>query len=246
MVDPSSIGIRSYNNPHYGDRDNDEVSQVQENPNDDYLSDGTSSPRSTRKNFVESRSSRNRDNMVLDTDDDYCKEVQCIEMEESSRHDDSDNVVLSSVVSEGLALSQSTDITTGQANSTNRDRTGNETPNGFAYNVLAQRLDCLASPYPDGSKSSSLARSWSCRANLMSGLSSPDNRAERTPSSGFEKGFPGRPEGFGRKFPPLNLDSTQLSRNDSESSFGSASKTGEEDVTSLHTFVAGLKEMAKV
>lgn len=80
---------------------------------------------------------------------------------------------------------------------------------------------------------------------------------ERTPFNGVEKGFPGRPDGLWRKFNPLNLDgSTRFSRNDSQSSIGSPSvddlrgnslrSSGDEDITSIHTFVAGMKEMVKL
>ncbi|CAB4290038.1 unnamed protein product [Prunus armeniaca] len=56
----------------------------------------------------------------------------------------------------------------------------------------------------------------------MTGSSSPD-KSERTPPNGFEKSFLGRPEGFGRKVPLLHYDSNRmLSRNDSQSSLGSA------------------------
>ena len=244
VVDPSSVDIRRYHNPHYDGRDNEsspEASQLHDNSNNDYLSDGTSSPLSTRKKFVQSNASKNQNVLAEDTDD-YCKEVQCIEMDE-----DSETLALTSSGNDGalaLTVSGNTDVA-GQVNSVDRDADLGRTQNGFAHDVLNQRINPLASPYPS-SRSLSLTRSWSCRADLMTSPSSPD-KAERTPSNGFEKGFPGRPEGLGRKF-PLNFDSKsiRLSRNDSQSSFGSVSRVGDEDVTSLQTFMAGMKEMAKL
>ncbi|EXB43288.1 Kinesin-related protein 11 [Morus notabilis] len=261
VVDRSSIGIRRYSNPHYDDRDSEnspDEHQLQDNDNDNdhYLSDGTSSPLTAGKKFVQSNSRHSQDE-TAEGPDDYCKEVQCIEMEDLSRPKDSDGG------NEGaLALSGNTD-TVGQENSVNRGRELGQMQNGFAYDVLEQRLNdvqmtidslATASDMPS-SRSFSLTRSWSCRADLLNG-SSPD-KAHRTPSNGFEKGFPGRPEGLGRRFPLLNFDakSMRLSRNNSQSSFGSASvdelraqggRAGDEDVTSLHTFVTGLKEMAKL
>lgn len=93
----------------------------------------------------------------------------------------------------------------------------------------------------------------------MTGSSSPCEKVEQklsTPPSGFEKDFPGRPESFRRRHPPLNYGANmpRLSRTDSQSSFGSAfvdelkaeKTSADEDITSIQTFVAGLKEMAKL
>ncbi|KAF9678227.1 hypothetical protein SADUNF_Sadunf07G0013000 [Salix dunnii] len=70
-------------------------------------------------------------------------------------------------------------------------------------------------------------RSRSCRARLLS--NSPNSHFEKvednesTPSIGFEKDFPGRPEGFQKKLPVLkyDLDIKRLSRNVSENSMSS-------------------------
>lgn len=94
----------------------------------------------------------------------------------------------------------------------------------------------------------------------MTGSSFPETaeQIESTPFNGFEKGFPGRPEGLRRKFRLLTYGSntTSLSRNNSQSSSGSASiddlraqsirTFADEEITGIHTFVAGLKEMAKL
>ncbi|KAL5563125.1 hypothetical protein UlMin_032872 [Ulmus minor] len=255
--EPFSVGLRKYNNPHYDVRDN-------ENDNH-YLSDGASSPPSPGKKSIRSNLSQSQDNSAIvasEDPDDYCKEVRCIENGENEG-------------TSALTLSGTTDVT-GQAatpNSVNGNRELGQMPNGFAYGVLEERpsdvlmtIGSLLSSRPgeqslateadmSSSRSFSLSRSWSCRANLNAGSSSPE-KADRSPSNGFEKGFPGRPERLGRKFPLLNFDSKKirLSRNDSQSSFGSVLmderaqglKTADEDITSIDTFVAGLKEMAKL
>ncbi|XP_059647595.1 kinesin-like protein KIN-7F [Cornus florida] len=135
-------------------------------------------------------------------------------------------------------------------------------------------IDSLVSLYPDepspwalaadmsSSRSLKLTRSRSCRASLMTGSSSPcfdmTGQSQNTPPNGFERSFPGRPEGFERMLPPYNYGTNLigLSRNDSLSSIGSALPDGlksqnnkaslDEDVPSIHTFVAGLKEMTKL
>lgn len=277
---PRLNGVRQFNNPHYDDRDS-ESSPVEDNK-DDYLSDGTSSTLSIGRKFVLSNSIQSQEGSAIgaaEDSDEYCKEVQCIEMEESSRDKNSESLALSAGGYEGalaLTFSGSTDVTGQGMMSTpvNGEREASHLQNGLAYGALEGRLHdvqmtidslvgpCLEETSPhasaadmSSSRSFSLTRSWSCRPNLMTGSSSPD-KVERTPPSGFEKGFPGRPEGFGRKFPPLafGANSTRLSRNDSQSSLGSACmdelransvKTGDEDITSIQTFVAGMKEMAK-
>lgn len=140
---------------------------------------------------------------------------------------------------------------------------------------VQKTIDSLITPYPEeqsrwdspttasGSRSLKLTRSRSCRANLMVGPSSPDfetvQDGEATPPDGLEKNFPGRPEGLSRKhwkIPPFTFGANggRLSRSNSRSSNGSAfvddlksqnNNAADEDIPSVDTFVAGLKEMAK-
>lgn len=114
--------------------------------------------------------------------------------------------------------------------------------------------DSLVRSYPDeqslqamsNSRNLKLTRSWSFSGEM-----------ERTPANGFEKLFPGRPYGLRRKLLPLTYGaSTKLSMNGSPSSVGSPSvdglrtnstpTTANEDITSIQTFVAGMKEMVKL
>lgn len=91
----------------------------------------------------------------------------------------------------------------------------------------------------------------------MTGSPETFGEIERTPANGFDKGFPGRPDGLGRRFLPLNYDgSMRFSRNDSQSSIGSPSvdeigpnsmrTSADEDFASIQTFVAGMKEMVQL
>ncbi|XP_008236840.2 PREDICTED: U3 small nucleolar ribonucleoprotein protein IMP4-like [Prunus mume] len=82
---------------------------------------------------------------------------------------------------------------------------------------------------------------------LTSIFSSSPYKSERTSPNGFETSFPGRPEGFGRKVPLLHYDSNiRLSRNDSQSSLGSAvDELGAQTADSVHTFVVALQDLRK-
>ncbi|KAJ6310762.1 hypothetical protein OIU76_015473 [Salix suchowensis] len=128
----------------------------------------------------------------------------------------------------------------------NRDREGGHVQN--RYDVLEQRLhhvqgtiDALVSPCPDESspessaadmstsRSLNLTRSMNCRENFTSDPSPGFENAEQidsTPPNGFGENFTGRPAGPRRKIPPPD--------------FGD-----DEDIPSIQTFVAGLKEMAQ-
>ncbi|KAM1105976.1 hypothetical protein ACFX13_002933 [Malus domestica] len=249
VADPHYMnGVRKFSNPHFDDRDGDESSpeEVYGQINEKFRSDSCQSLEYPAGGTAE------------DTDE-YCKEVRCIEMEESSTDNNSGSLALSTVESE--VTSGDTSVAGQEMISTpvNADREGSQMLSGFTYGTLEQRLrdvqmtiDSLGNPYPEKqSRSLKLTRSWSCRENLIAGSSSPD-KSERTPPNWFEKSFPGRPEGFsGRKVPLLHYDSNaRLSRNDSQSSLGSAvdelgGQTADEDITSVRTFVTGLKKMAK-
>lgn len=201
-----------------------------------------------------------------DHDDEYCKEVQCVELEESSR----DNLQYLDPSGEENGTSQET------TTRLNEDREDSQVQGNSTYGVLEQRLhdvqstiDSRVCPYPDeqspqvisGNMSSyrnlKLTRSRSCTEYHLTGSPETLGEIQRTPANGFDKGFPGRPDGFGRKFPLFNYDgSTRLSRNDSQSSIGSPSvdelransmrTSADEDITSIQTFVAGMKEMVKL
>jgi centromeric protein E len=283
-------GARKFNNPHYYDGDSrsnpvDPSYQLRDNTEDHSLSDDTSSPLSIGKKFIRSDFIQSQEKTAVGTaedPDDYCKEVRCIEMEESSKNKNSESHALRTGENEEtLALSVSGDVSGQELMSTpvNGNREVSQIQNGLAYVALEQKLhnikmtiDSIFSSYPDkpspqaiaagmtSARGLKLTRSWSCRANLMTGSSFPETgeQIESTPPNGLEKGFPGRPEeGLRRKFPLLTYGSnnTILSRNDSQSSSESASidelrsqsiRTSAEEITGIHTFVAGLKEMAKL
>ncbi|KAK1572468.1 hypothetical protein Q3G72_033007 [Acer saccharum] len=206
-------GVRKSNNTNYYDTESgsDDLYH-QDNIEEPSVSDCTSSPLSFGKKFVKSHPSKSLEENgagVAEDSDEYCKEVQCIEMDESVSNGNEGMLA--------LTMNEDEDVT-GDMSST---------------------------------RSLSLTRSRSCRANIMAGSSSPCfdkiEQTDCTPPNGLETNFPGRPEGFRRKFSLFNngTKNASLSRNDSQSSIDSVRTSADEDITSIHTFVDGLKKMAK-
>ncbi|KAI3441264.1 Kinesin-like protein [Psidium guajava] len=188
--------------------------------------------------------------------DDYCKDVQCVDMEGENDVEARSSPLGESAVS---ALRRAEDHNgTGQTSSSTAfsengewshiQNLSNCTPHGDTF---------PQAPAADISSSTNLkpSRSLSCRANLVTGSSSPsfeEADINATPPNDFERIFPGRPEALQRKFLPLNYNNgiARLSRNNSQSSLESGSvaqsvsAAADEDIPSVHTFVSGLKEMA--
>ncbi|KAJ4838094.1 hypothetical protein Tsubulata_022157 [Turnera subulata] len=251
-VSESSGGIQKFNTAHY---DGDSGSNAEEpylQDGNHSLSDSSSPLMSTGRRIIRSDSYEDVNSNLVGTvedADDYCKEVQCIDTEETPRNNFQPHSANGE--HEGtLALTMSGDgaragpeISSGR----NADREVSHLQNGFAYNVLEQRMshvqrtiDSLVSPHPDEaspqpldvdisrSRGMQLSRSRSCRENLMSGSSSyfgKEDEIVSTPSSGLEKKFSGRPEGLRRKWEPIDYSATpaRLYRSDSQSSLESAS-----------------------
>ena len=133
--------------------------------------------------------------------DECCKEIQSVELEESSRDDleyadlsvSNNGVLALTLYGEENVISQ--EIPT----PVNEDR--EEKQNQLTYGVLEQRLDdsqlsndspmTMSETVPN-CRNLKLLRSWSCREYYTS--SSPEKAGvmERTPASSFEKCFPGR------------------------------------------------------
>ncbi|XP_028109558.1 kinesin-like protein KIN-7E isoform X1 [Camellia sinensis] len=259
--------------------------QASGNDEDDSVSMGASSLLSDRGKFVRSSACQGREVFALgsgEDPDDICKEVRCIEMDESNKDKISETLALSTDDAEGMLALTPVPICSNvedEETESTPPREVSHIQNNLTYGTLEQRIrnvqktiDSRVSPYPDdpspwsqaagisSSRSRKLSRSWSCRANLMAGSSSPyfnmARESHNTPPNGFETSFPGRPGGFQRMLPQLNYDAPRLSRNDSQSSIGSAfidelkaqknMNSTDEEIPSIDNFVAGLKEMAKV
>lgn len=193
-------------------------------------------------------------------------------MEDSSRdnseclnHSRSDNGVLEGPISaEGNSLGQ--EVST----SVNEDIEASQIQDNPTHSALEQRLhdvpmtvDSPACPHPDeqsplptlpNTPNFRLSRSWSCRDNLMTSFLEIAGEIDRSPASVFEKGFTGRPEGLRKTLLQLRFDaSTRLYRDGYQSSVGSPSvdelramgTPGHDNITSIQSFVAEMKEMVK-
>lgn len=206
--------------------------------------------------------------------EDPCKEVRCIEMEESSMKNGVECSVSLPAEREGI-MSRNVDAT---ASGSLESPRGGEDSMFFhadsAYGALERKLqdvqktiDCLVSPYPEAPSpphtTPHLPRSRRTRSSRETLMSTPPlfEKAVQnvsTPLNGFEKEFPGRPNGlrpkpfalnFGANAENLPAEDSHLSRQSSsiDELTGVDSKTStEEDATSITTFVTGLKEMAKL
>lgn len=189
--------------------------------------------------------------------EDYCKEVRCVDIGELtspiSGVESGTDQEISSHLSEDTGDSQI------QENSTLLER---------RLHDVQSTIDSLICPSPDEQsplvmsenlsnyRNRKLTRSWSCTEYHMTGSPESVGVIQRTPANGYDKGFPGRPDGLRRKFPQLNYDgSIKLLRNGSQSSMGSLSvddlrassirTSADEDIASIQTFVTGMKEMVK-
>ena len=188
-----------------------------------FISDGTSTPLSTARAPIRSHPDEDLEEVLSlgrsgDQSEEYCKEVQCIEVEESASE-----IVCND---EGRAdaethLGQSATANGGTGVAQNRN--------------------------PSSVRSVRVRKSWS-RGDTAPGTS--------TPPDALEIDYPGRPEVHGIAFPELESGSgNKLLRNDSMSSRGSDSTeahsvgtpmVGEDGgITSIRSFVEGLKEMVR-
>ncbi|CAN4107457.1 unnamed protein product [Withania somnifera] len=219
-------------------------------------------------------------NLTGEESDDHCKEVRCIEMDESSEKQTFESISLSNTeYAERMSmppassirhsdLQQQSPMLPGQASSTSSRSLHGAWEQKMQD--IQNTINSLVRPFPDdsspafstslsGSRSQKLIRSRSCRANFMIGSLSPGSETveenQTTPPNVLDKDFPGR-QGFQRKHWKLPLliygaNRSKLSRNDSQSSIGSAfvdgsNAPGDEEIPSVDNFVAGLKEMAKL
>ncbi|XP_073131938.1 kinesin-like protein KIN-7E [Henckelia pumila] len=211
--------------------------------------------------------------------DDTCKEVGCIDMDESEQDE-----------SNGENRERSPNAWQPRYESIVAHETGgalstriSDSESGHSFCFLEQKfqdlrktIDSLVVPYPDSSSPGATSTSMtgsdcdrlkmtssrSSRANVTTG--SPDfempEQSESTPPTVLEKTFVGRPEGvFQRKHWKIRpviygANNEALSRNDSLSSDSGSfidetndkSTQEDEDIPTLGSFVAGLKEMAKL
>ena len=188
--------------------------------------------------------------------DDQCREVRCIEMEGSDAS--------SNMFGNGHVASHGS---TGRSSHQNGFLYGSLEQR---IQEVQRSIDSLVSPQPenpsgwDGAADASSSRSMnfdstrSSKSNFTNGVSFPSSKeeedySERTPPSEVETDFSGRP-GELKKFSVIDygMNPVKLSRNGSQSSVGtevvddvrslSGKNNADEEITSVQTFVAGLKD----
>ncbi|KAI3885903.1 hypothetical protein MKX03_002990 [Papaver bracteatum] len=285
-----------YSNARSESSSDEQYQQLPESQDDHYLSDGVSPRQSiiSSSKFVRPDQSQVFDDIREDKEEDeeeedeeLCKEVRCIEIEESrtncmidlskEEHEEGEQLEPLAVTENECAKDQELVSTPKKG-----DEELAQADSSVTYSALEQKLhdvqksiDCLVNPVSSdesaspwtsaagsscGRKSFQLMRSRSCKATIMNGSSSPWFQAEQyeRPLYTYEKCYTGTPEVFQTNYSPSNFgaDIKKLTRENSQASERSAStddlkppsvKTSDkEDITSIRTFVADLKEMAKL
>ncbi|XP_010690757.2 kinesin-like protein KIN-7F [Beta vulgaris subsp. vulgaris] len=204
------------------------------------------------ESYIEDPSSRGLKHEEECTSDDQCREVRCIEMEGSEASGNGHVVDHGSI---GRSSHQN-----GFMYDSLEQR----------IQEVQRSIDSLVSPQPenpsiwDGAADASSSKSLNYfnktrnpKANFTNGGSFPTSNeeeySERTPPSEVESEFTGRPGGL-RKLAVIDygVNSGKLSREGSQSSVGteivddvrsqSGNNVAEEEITSVQTFVAGLKD----
>ncbi|XP_058109381.1 kinesin-like protein KIN-7F [Magnolia sinica] len=285
----TKFNISQYSEEYSGTDCNEHYPQLSEIPEDQVRS-GDTSPRLSVNSprFIGRGPQQHGERIGHDSDDDLedpCKEVRCIEMEESTTSRNGQPNALLAQGNERLLPW----IVNGNVHSTGRElvptanvpRELRHVDRSLTYGALDQQLQGeqrtisnLVRSYEDGSspwplaadlsssRSLCLTKSRSCRASLMTSSSSARfqeaEQNEYTPPRLFDKDFPRNDGGFQRRPWALKYGTgvEMLSRQHSQNSecssttdvlkMQNAKTASDENITSIHSFVAGLKEMARL
>lgn len=236
---------------HQGNRNKKVLYQLSDDEEDP--SNGISPSVSNRRKLVRSGPYQGMEELPLQTSQDsdaICKDVRCIEMDESDKDGTADALSLSAGQDDGrvpaLTVSGVGELEDEEIMSAS-PREVSRPQNSYNYGALEQKVQdvqktidtlfgtCPAEPSPwslstdmSSSGSPKLTRSSSGRPNFLIGSSSPGyyemlQPNEKTPPNQSAKFFPGRPAHSQRRIPPLDYNdhTARLSRNDSHSSVGS-------------------------
>ncbi|KAL1833788.1 hypothetical protein ACET3Z_003439 [Daucus carota] len=229
----------------------DALCEIQNAHDEEDLSDGTSSSISNRRKFLRSGQFQGQEGLALGSEEDpnsICKEVCCIEMDESSKDETTDHLILSAG-QDNVRVSESV---TGYGELEDEEIMSSSPSevshlqNSYNYGSLKWRVqnvpkttNTLVGDFPDEHSSWSLStdmsnsgclrspRSSIWRPNLINGSSSPSLEMlqpnEKTPPKQSAKFFAGRPHSK-RRIPALtyNDDTARLARNGYQSSIGSS------------------------
>ncbi|KAF7010200.1 hypothetical protein CFC21_024650 [Triticum aestivum] len=187
--------------------------------------------------------------------DDVCKEVRCIETNET----EGKNGLDSSAIGSNILQDSNVGASTHGNDDSRRDDVSTVTLEQHLETVrkpFANLVDDLGSSTRNPSSSRGIVRSRSCRSLMGSTLFEDLEKDDCTPPSRRFMDFPGRPEGGQRRGSALNFDaeSETLSRAGSMLSEitttrggpkANGSVAGDTEFTGIGEFVAELKEMAQ-
>lgn len=242
MADPQSldVGVRTVDSYQYSygrseSSSDDHCVQLPDFEETFMQNDTSTQPLVTNSKFVRSNSEQSWDEIdeqTNGTSEDLCKEVRCIEIEESSTNQNSESC--RSSPKENTEISEL--LMDGHGDKTGQEFIPKPLEEDRELRYMPPRI--VPSPenpspwplasYTCSSQSIKLTKSRSCKASLVTSPSSPwfdeVGNNENTPSNGMEKEFTGRPECIRRKLFELNYgaDAERLSRKGSRSSVGSA------------------------
>ncbi|KAL7223839.1 hypothetical protein ACSBR1_025316 [Camellia fascicularis] len=265
-----NIGVRAVNRSlysygHSGRSSDDHYIQILPEFEENFVPNDTSPQLLVGASmFIQSNSGRSWD-MIEEktngTSEDLCKEVRCIEAEESNR---------SSSPEQNTEISES--MVAGNGDTTDQEFVSpplkDDSMSSYIPHFVAHSHE-KPSPWPlteymSGSQSLKLTKSRSCKASLMTSPYSTwfekveNNDNEHTPPNGFEKEFTGRPEDIRRRLYELNYGANieRLSRKGSQSSIGSVAaidleahrgRTSTDDnITSVNTCIVRMEEKAEL
>lgn len=261
-----------------------EISEIPKNQ----ISSGNMSPQhsiTSHRSVTSIMHQNEEENSHVSGVEEFCKEVRCIDMKESSMRSNGAPIAFSSRGNESLLpLAKSDNVHPSSQkleSSANKDRKWKldltKVLVDYKFEEVQKSVDNIVKSYFNkssmwpisadllSSASSSLNRSRSCRAALMTQSSSPWlQEAEpngNTPSSVYWKDFLERPGGFNKRpcalkygdengspsresSPSRNITPSRESLHTPEQS--ESSDTLKPHLETVHSFVAGLEEMAKV
>ncbi|XP_047325518.1 kinesin-like protein KIN-7E [Impatiens glandulifera] len=220
---------------------------------DKAIKNGISEPSSTHSSLSSSSAAASEGEAVSSLTDSDGEEI-----ESSSNQRETNKVEKILTYSELEQKMQDADSDGEEIESSSNQRETNEDEEILTYSELEQKMqdvqktiDSLStSPYNDSTTGRKLRRSWSFGNDVImmksSTTATTTPRCLNTPPlNDLERSFAGRPKDF--------LKMEKLVRNDSQSSIGSVVNdlraqdmiSAEEEIPSVDSFVAGLKEMAK-
>ena len=217
--------VRSFDALHYSDghsiSSDENLFQLLDLENNFPVRNSSSSINNAVENDLDQK------NIEDQNEEEYCKEVRCIELEEPVTNSEelrsntySDSSASSPPAKNAMSgLIVVDDVDKNDMDLCSSGLTEEKTPNNmrgyFVLPTLENSYPWLIGSNRSSSRSSKLMRSRSCKASLMRNLSydwfeDDGDVVHNTPPIGNEKDFSGRPEGFLRKVHAINFDANAV------------------------------------